>query len=63
VTLMIAEAVDPDLAQPPSAARMSFGMVPGQSMALGSAEGESMVATCGAGGETLQITQNKPVRS
>jgi hypothetical protein len=63
VTLMIAEAVDPDVAQPPSAARMSFGMVPGQSMALGSAEGESMVATCGAGGETLQITRNKPVRS
>jgi hypothetical protein len=63
VTLMIAEAVDPDVAQPPSAARMSFGMLPGQSMALGSAEGESMVATCGAGGETLQITQDKPVRS
>lgn len=63
VTLMIAEAVDPDVAQPPSAARMSFGMVPGQSLALGSAEGEQMVATCGAGGETLEIARSKPVRS
>jgi hypothetical protein len=63
VTLMIAEAVDPDLVQPPSAARMSFGMLPGQTLALGSAEGESMVATCGSGGETLEITRSKPLRS
>jgi hypothetical protein len=63
VTLMIAEAVDPDLAQPTSAARMTVAMAPGQSMTLGSAEGESMVATCGAGGETLEITRSKPVRS
>jgi len=63
VTLMIAEAVDPDVAQPTSAARMTVGMTPGQSMTLGSAEGESMVATCGSGGETLQITRSKPVRS
>ena len=52
LTLMITEAVDPDVAQAPSAARISFGMAPGQSMSLGSVEGESMVATCGAGGET-----------
>ena len=63
VTFMIAEAIDPDIAQPPSAARMSFPMTPGQSVALDSAEGESMIATCGAGGETLQITQSKPARS
>jgi hypothetical protein len=63
VTLMIAEAVDPDLAQPPSAARMSVGMLPGQSIALGSAEGESMIATCGTGGETLEIRRSKPLRS
>jgi hypothetical protein len=63
LTLMIAEAVDPDVAQAPSAARMSFGMMPGQSVAFGSAEGESMVATCGAGGETIEITRSKPVRS
>src|SRR3954453_12615028 len=48
VTLMIAEAIDPDVAQPTSAARMPGGMTPGQSMTLGSAEGDSMVATCGA---------------
>jgi hypothetical protein len=63
VTLMIAEAVDPDMAQPTSAARMTVRMAPGQSMTLDSAEGESMVATCGSGGETLQITRSKPVRS
>ena len=63
VTLMIAESVDPDVAQPPSAARMSFGMTPGQSLALGSVEGESMVATCGAGGETLEIKRSALIRS
>jgi hypothetical protein len=63
LTLMIAEAVDPDVAQSPSAARMSLGMVPGQSVALGSAEGESMVATCGAGGETLEIKRGHSFRS
>src|SRR5690349_6731385 len=31
LTLMIAEAVDPDIAQPPSAARMTVSMMPGQS--------------------------------
>jgi hypothetical protein len=63
VTLMIAEAVDPDVGQAPSAARMSLSMMPGESFALGSVEGESMVATCGAGGETLEVKRNKPVRS
>jgi hypothetical protein len=63
LTLMIAEATDPDAGQAPSAARLSFGMAPGQSVALGSAEGESIVATCGAGGETLEVRRNKLVRS
>jgi len=63
LTLMITEAVDPDVAQAPSAARISFGMAPGQSMSLGSVEGESMVATCGAGGETLEIKRSALIRS
>jgi hypothetical protein len=63
VTLMIAEAVDPEASQPTSAARMSFAMMPGQSMSLASAEGELMVATCGAGAETLEIKRNPSFRS
>jgi hypothetical protein len=63
LTLMIAEAVDPEVAQAPSAARISFGMAPGQSMSLGSVEGETIVATCGAGGETLEIKRNASIRS
>ena len=47
LTLMIAEAVDPDLAMPPSAARLSLVMTPGQSLAIGSAEGETLTALCG----------------
>jgi hypothetical protein len=63
LTLMIAEAVDPDVAQPPSAARMILAMSPGQSLALGSAEGETMTATCGAGAETLEVIRNSTARS
>ena len=63
LTLMIAEAIDPDVAMPPSAARMSLVMTPGQSVALGSAEGETLTATCGAGGETIEITRNVYQRS
>jgi hypothetical protein len=63
VTLMIAEAVDPEASTPTSAARMTLGMLPGQSLSLGSVEGESMVATCGAGGQTLEITRTLSFRS
>jgi hypothetical protein len=63
LTLMIAEVVDPEIAQPPSAARMRFGMMPGQSVALGSAEGEQMTATCGAGGRTLEIRRTSSERT
>jgi hypothetical protein len=63
LTLMIAEAVDPDVAMPPSAARMSLVMTPGQSLALGSAEGETLTAICGAGGETIEIRRNVYQRS
>ena len=40
LTLMITEATDPDVGHAPSAARLSVGMVPGQTVSLGSAEGE-----------------------
>jgi hypothetical protein len=63
LTLMIGEAVDPDVAQPPSAARMILGMSPGESVSLGSAEGESVTATCGAGANTLEVVRNSPTRS
>ena len=63
LTLMIAEAVDPDVTQPPSAARMNLAMMPGQSVALGSAEGEQMTATCGTNGDTLEVTKSGAARS
>lgn len=63
LTLMIGEAVDPDIAHAPPAARMILAMLPGQSVALGSAEGESMIATCGAGADTLEVTRNGAVPS
>jgi hypothetical protein len=63
LTFMIAEAVDPDVAMPTSAARMSLALIPGQSVALGSAEGETMTATCGAGGDTIEIKRNVYQRS
>jgi hypothetical protein len=63
LTVMIAEALDPDIAMPPSAARVSLALIPGQSVALGSAEGETLTATCGAGGETIEIKRNVYQRS
>jgi hypothetical protein len=63
LTFMIAETTDPDVAMPPSAARMSLALTPGQSVALGSAEGETMTATCGAGGDTIEIKRSVYQRS
>lgn len=57
MTLMIAEPLVTDGA-PASSASMSFDMVPGQSVALGSAEGETLVATCGAGAQTVEIKRS-----
>ena len=48
VTLMIAEAVDPDKASPLSAARLSFPIGQGESAVLASEEGRSIKLTCGA---------------
>jgi hypothetical protein len=56
MTLMIAEPVSDGL--PAFSASMSFDMIPGQSVALGSAEGETLVATCGAGAETVEIKRS-----
>jgi len=63
VTMMIAEAVDPDLATPPSAARLRLSMLPGQSASFGSAEGGEMTLTCGARAETIEVTRAAAVRS
>jgi hypothetical protein len=57
VTLMIAEPIASDGVPAPSAS-MSFDLIPGQSVALGSAEGETLVATCGAGAETVEIKRS-----
>jgi hypothetical protein len=63
VTMMIAETVDPDVAQPTSAARLSLSMMPGQSAALASEEGESLQLTCGSGAETVVATLASTERS
>jgi hypothetical protein len=57
LTLMIAEPVS-DGAPPAPSASMSFDLVPGQSVALGSAGAETLVATCGAGAETVEIKRS-----
>jgi hypothetical protein len=58
MTLMIAEPVASEGAAPAPSASMSFDMIPGQSVALGSAGGETLVATCGAGAETVEIKRS-----
>jgi hypothetical protein len=63
LTLMVAEAIDPDVGHAPSAARLSVAMAPGQSVSLASVEGEAIVATCGIGGETLEVARKVSVRS
>jgi hypothetical protein len=63
VTLMIAELVDPEVARPTSAARLNIAMVPGQSASIDSEEGATMVLTCGAGAETVNVLRRSVVRS
>ena len=60
LTLMIAEAVDPDIASPTSAARLNLAILPGQTAALASEEGESVMLTCGSGGETMVVKYDQP---
>ena len=57
LTLMVAEAVDPDRAMPGSAARLHFALHPGQRAALASEEGPEMMLVCGAGAATLEVTR------
>lgn len=54
LTLMIAEAVDPDVATPGSAARLRFAIAPGESASVASEEGQ-MVVTCGPGAESMDV--------
>jgi hypothetical protein len=63
VRLMIADAVDPDLAPPSSAARVSLSLIPGQGTALDSVEHASIALTCGAGARTVQVTHVSAPRS
>lgn len=55
VTLMVAEAVDPEVATPTSAARLRLSLEPGQGAALDSEEGQSIDLTCGPRAETLSV--------
>jgi hypothetical protein len=63
LTLMIAEAVDPDVAAPSSAARVNLSLAPGQATSLDSAEHASIALTCGAGAQTVQVTRASVPRS
>lgn len=63
VTLMIAEAVDPDVVTPTSATRLVMSMRPGESAGVSSAENESITLTCGDGAETMQVTYTAAARS
>ena len=55
VTLMIAEAVDPDKA-PLSATRLSLPILPGGSAGLASEEGRAIELTCGARAQTVVVS-------
>ncbi len=57
LTLMVAEAVDVDVAPPSSAAKLSVSILPGQSASLSSEEGQSMLMTCGADAQTLTVNR------
>jgi hypothetical protein len=54
VTLMIAEAFDPDISAPTSAARVSLSLMPGERTALETAENASLALTCGVAAQTVQ---------
>jgi hypothetical protein len=56
VTLMIAEAIDPDKAPPLSATRLSLPILPGGSAGLASEEGRAIQLTCGAGAQTIVVS-------
>lgn len=63
VTLMIAEAVDPDVASTVTAARVTMTIRPGQSAAVSSVEAESITLTCGTDAQTMQVAFAAPTRS
>jgi hypothetical protein len=56
LTLMAAEAIDPDRDAPGSAARLRFVLHPGEQAALATKEGQEMVLVCGAGAATMEVT-------
>jgi hypothetical protein len=62
VTLMIAEAFDPDISAPTSAARISLSLRPGERTALETAENASLALTCGTAAQTVQVTRPAAVR-
>ena len=57
LTLMIADVVDLDRAEPASPARLRFDLQPGQVAVVGSEEGPEMLLTCAAKAATLQVTR------
>jgi hypothetical protein len=63
LTMMIAEAVDPEVALPPPAARLRFSMSPGQSARFDSAEGSEMTLTCGPHADSVEVKRAGTPRS
>jgi len=61
VTLMVAEAIDPERAAVQSAARLRLGLVEGQSVTLDSEEGRFIELTCGKDGESLSVMEGQRV--
>ena len=53
LTLMVAENIDPDIATPPSAARVRVALMPGQTVQLDSDERKFLDITCDPDAETV----------
>lgn len=63
VTLMIAEAVDPDVATAPSPARLGLSLAAGEAASVDSVENASIALTCGASAQTVQVSRASTPRS
>jgi hypothetical protein len=60
VALMVAEAIDPDVATPPSAARLRLALRPGQVAGFDSEEGPFIDMTCGPDAGSLIVRRGDP---
>jgi hypothetical protein len=58
LTLMLAEATDPESPMSSSPARLQFPLQPGQRAELASAEGPEIVLQCGPGATTVEVKRD-----